>query len=163
MHYMTQTTFLTKEEYIYLNPNWIFDVALPNLAEMINRFGLGIGGVRVLRGKKYQPLLPMVLMDDVDEIIQENASARAYEVDDGNAVEVEDEDEDDDDDKDGEEARDEAERDDDSTNNEKLDTENGSDNTYHGDEIFKNVQMPDSLIHRTWTSNLASEFEENPW
>ncbi|CAN3374022.1 hypothetical protein DIURU_001772 [Diutina rugosa] len=163
MHYMTQTTFLTKEEYIYLNPNWIFDVALPNLAEMINRFGSGIGGVRVLRGKKYQPSLPMVLMDDVDEIIQENASARAYEVDDGNAVEVEDEDEDDDYDKDGEEARDEAERDDDSTNSEKLDTENGSDNTYHGDEIFKNVQMPDSLIHRTWTSNLASEFEENPW
>lgn len=164
MHYMTQTTFLSKEEYIYLNPNWIFDVALPNLAEMINRFGLGIGGVRVLRGKKYQPLLPMVLMDDVDDIIQENASARAYDVSDGQARGGHDDDSEDDDDDDDDGDNSENDDDDDRHHDSsRHGAENGTDSGYHGDDIFKNVQMPDSLIHRTWTSNVASEFEENPW
>ena len=66
LHYMTQTTFLSKEEYIYLNPNFIFEVALPNLTELINNYGAGLGGVRILRNKNisqhYQLPLLMRLM-----------------------------------------------------------------------------------------------------
>lgn len=162
MHYMTQTTFLSKEEYIYLNPNWIFDVSLPNLNELVAKYGVGIGGIRVLRGKKYQPLLPMELMDEVDDIIQENALLRVFNR--GETVEDDDEQEEenneDDEEQDDEEREENGDDDGETFHGHKLPHRKEN---FHGDEIFKKVEMPDSLIHRNWTLNVVSEFEENPW
>lgn len=138
LHYMTQSNFLLKEEYIYLNPNYVFGVALPNTTELINNFGAGLGGVRVLRAKKYQPLLPIAVMDDVDEIL---ASNKSHLNDTYDYEEAEDEErEDDDEEKTVAAAEDKA--------------------AFKGDALFKEVQMPGSLAHKNWG---AEDIESNPW
>lgn len=115
LHYMTQSTFLTKEVYIYLNPNHVFNVALPNLGEMVLRYGAGPSGDHVERAKRYQPLLTTELVDDVDEVLTKNKT---------------------------------------DTN----DTFDYSQEDFKGDELFKEMQPPLSLVHREWgDTNL------NPW
>lgn len=72
MSYLSQSSFLLKELYININSNYIFGVALPNLSELIVSFGAGLGGMRKIHAKKYQPHLPPTVADDIDEIIAEN-------------------------------------------------------------------------------------------
>lgn len=138
LHYMTQSNFLLKEVYIYLNPNFVFGVALPNLTELINNYGSGLGGLRVMRAKKYQPSLPVNIMDDIDDIKQKN---RENNVNDTYDYEEE---------EDNEEVEKIEANDDDTP--EKLDG-------FKGDELFKTVQLPSSLAHKEWDN----EFEVNPW
>ena len=142
LHYMTQSTFLNKEIYIYLNPNHIFDIALPNKSECISNYGAGLGGVRILRAKKYQPSLPVPIQDDVDEILQqnrENNSHDTYEYEGDNKSE-----------------------DDDENDESAQETDYKPKEDFKGDEIFKEVQLPSSLAHRNWGES-TSEFEANPW
>lgn len=142
-HYMTQSNFLNKEIYIYLNPNFIYNIALPNKPELINNYGAGLGGVRVLRAKKYQPTLPGPVQDDVDGILQDNRDQhfdQTYEYDQSPE---------DDDDRD--------------TDTPPTDDYKPKDVDFKGDELFKQVQMPSSILHRNWGENNASEFESNPW
>ncbi|RKP32431.1 hypothetical protein METBISCDRAFT_25668 [Metschnikowia bicuspidata] len=73
LSYLSQTSFLLKELYIYINPNYVFGVALPNLNELVVSFGAGLGGIKK-NAKKYQPHLPTAVADDVDEILMENAN-----------------------------------------------------------------------------------------
>lgn len=75
MSYMSQTSFLLKELHIYINPNFVFGVALPNLSELIVSFGAGLGGMDKVRSKRYQPHLPVSVIDDVDEILTENRNS----------------------------------------------------------------------------------------
>ncbi|ODV80919.1 uncharacterized protein CANTADRAFT_47018 [Suhomyces tanzawaensis NRRL Y-17324] len=138
-HYMTQSNFLTKEIYIYLNPNFIFGVGLPNLTEMISKYGSGLGGIRVLRNKKYQPSLPISIVDDVDDILTENKN-NAF----NDSFDYDQQREDDDAGAEDEELPE--------TNEKALDIK--------GDELFKQVQMPNSLAHKPWGED---EFESNPW
>lgn len=143
LHYMTQSNFLNKELYIYLNPNFIYDVALPNKSELINNYGAGIGGVRVLRAKKYQPTLPGAIQDDIDGILQQNRDQQFNETYDYDRTSEPEEDPD-------------------------LDTPPGDvykakASDFKGDELFKQVQLPSSLLHKNWGENDASEFESNPW
>ena len=72
LHYMSQSKLLSKEINIYLNPNYVFNVILPNLYELINTYGSGSGGVKEYRSKKYQPSLPIPVLDDIDEILSQN-------------------------------------------------------------------------------------------
>ncbi|CUM56930.1 uncharacterized protein AC631_01522 [Debaryomyces fabryi] len=141
LHYMTQSNFLLKEVYIYLNPNYVFAVALPNLNELINSYGSGIGGVKTLRAKKYQPSLPLNVVDDVDEILTQNKNdvndTFDYEQDDNTADGVEEEEE-------------ESERSAKETNQK----------SFKGDELFKEVQLPSSLVHKNWGDE---DIESNPW
>lgn len=141
LHYMTQSTFLLKELYIYLNPNYVFGVALPNYDELIVAFGSGIGGIRLLRAKKFQPLLPLLVQDDVDEILAQNKDNvnETYDYDD----------------------------DDDNTNNDAHESDDDSDagekypqKTFKGDELFKPMEPPLSLAHKEWG---ADDIESNPW
>ncbi|KAK6454020.1 myosin class V heavy chain [Scheffersomyces xylosifermentans] len=149
-HYMTQTNFLTKEIYVYLNPNFIFDVALPNLTEGINNHGSGLGGIKVLRAKKYQPSLPMTIMDDIDEIFTENKNSNFNDTYDY-------------------EHESDVEEDDVANYQEKVPDENNKGakestfDDFKGDEIFKQVQMPNSLAHKNWGGDKLESFEENPW
>lgn len=137
LHYMTQSTFMLKELYIYLNPNFVFGVALPNLNELIVRYGAGLGGVKALRAKKYQPTLPIDVLDDVDELLTNNKNANVndtydYEEDAGQDEEKEDE--------------------------EGTVAENGDRDSFKGDGMFKSVQLPLNLAHKNWGDN-----DENPW
>lgn len=163
LHYMTQTTFLSKEEYIYLNPNYIFEVALPNLTELINSYGAGLGGVRILRNKKYQPSLPISIMDDIDEKLTENRSWQNETYDYDNEKDGEDDDEE-------EEHNEGANANGDSGSVhpgtfEKKPTHTKEIEDFKGDELFKQVQMPNSLLHKNWgdTSTGVEDFESNPW
>ncbi|KAL6453554.1 hypothetical protein SBY92_005125 [Candida maltosa Xu316] len=151
LHYMTQTTFLSKEEYIYLNPNFIFEVALPNTTELITNYGAGLGGVRVLRNKKYQPSLPIAILDDIDEILTENKTWHNDSYDYQNNDEEE-----------------EEEENDEENGYEKPSEEPKSvlnpDDNFKGDALFKTVQMPNSLLHKNWgDSGGVEDFETNPW
>lgn len=88
--YLSQSSFLLKELYISMNPNLIFGVALPNLSELIVSFGAGLGGIRKVHAKKYQPHLPASVLDDIDELLLENRNTvnDTYDYDndsDGNA------------------------------------------------------------------------------
>ncbi|KAK6198829.1 uncharacterized protein RJT21DRAFT_51422 [Scheffersomyces amazonensis] len=152
LHYMTQSTFLSKEVYIYLNPNFIFGVAIPSLTELINTFGAGIGGVKVLRAKKYQPTLPVAILDDIEEIFQSNKDSNFNDTYDYDK------------DGDGEDGN--------GNGNGNGEEEDDYDEVHHhhksdfkGDELFKQVQLPNSLIHKEWNSgeDNAENFEENPW
>ncbi|KAI5953099.1 hypothetical protein CANMA_005014 [Candida margitis] len=151
-HYMTQSTFLSKEVYVYLNPNYIFEIALPNLTELINTYGSGTGGVRILRAKKYQPTLPISVVDDIDEILTEN---RNLEMNDTYDYEK-----DDDADENGETDDDEQTKKKDNGSS-KPDAERQT--SFKGDELFKSVQMPNSLLHRNWGDSGVDDFETNPW
>ncbi|CAK9438405.1 uncharacterized protein LODBEIA_P26290 [Lodderomyces beijingensis] len=162
-HYMTQSTFLSKEVYVYLNPNYIFDVALPNLAELINSYGSGIGGVRVLRSKKYQPSLPISIVDDIDEIITEN---RNMEMNDSFDYEREKTKKDGQDNQDENQEEEEEEEEEDEQEKEKENqrsTAGSRFETIKGDELFKQVQLPNSLMHKEWGSTSKEDFETNPW
>lgn len=129
LHYMTQSNFLLKELYVALNPNFVFAVALPNLEELISTYGPGIGGVKIMRAKKYQPSLPMAIADDIDDIITKNKSTLNdtydYEEDDTEA-----------------------------------DAEDDKAEEFKGDELFKSVQLPSSLLHKNWGDD---DLLANPW
>ncbi|CUM65779.1 uncharacterized protein PRCAT00003427001 [Priceomyces carsonii] len=134
LHYMTQSTFLVKELYIYLNPNYIFEVALPNLAELISNYGSGIGGVKIYRSRKYQPSLPIAISDDIEELLSSNRATVN-------------------DDYDYEQQRDDY----------RPEENNGEDLTednFKGDEMFKQVQLPNTLVHKEWGDE---DIDTNPW
>lgn len=171
LHYMTQTTFLSKEEYIYLNPNFIFEVALPNLTELINNYGAGLGGVRILRNKKYQPTLPIAIIDEIDEIQAENNSWRddSYNyAKEGEGDEEGEADYDDDREENGE-ANEHGREEKESLSTDrilgfKVDSPTTEKDGFKGDEIFKQVQMPNSLLHKNWgDTGGVEDFEANPW
>lgn len=147
LHYMTQSNFLLKEEYIYLNPNYVFAVALPNLNELIVNYGSGIGGVKVMRAKKYQPSLPVSVMDDVEEIFSANRNANindTYDYDEPSAQSVEEADTYDEG-KEESSGQQEAEK---------------PSKTFKGDELFKPMQPPLSLVHKNWGQE---DIDSNPW
>lgn len=146
LHYMTQSTFLSKEIYIYLNPNYVFEVVLPNSNELISKYGAGIGGVRILRSKKYQPSLPIAIVDDIDDILTENKNGNLNET-----YEYENEDEDEDE---------EAENGHSATNGLHVKSSEFKSTDFKGDELFKQVQLPNSLVHKEWGDE---NYEDNPW
>lgn len=143
---MTQSTFLSKEIYIYLNPNYVFEVVLPNSNELISKYGAGIGGVRILRSKKYQPSLPIAIVDDIDDILTENKNGNLNET-----YEYENEDEDEDE---------EAENGHSATNGLHVKSSEFKSTDFKGDELFKQVQLPNSLVHKEWGDE---NYEDNPW
>ncbi|CAH6722287.1 dilute domain-containing protein [[Candida] jaroonii] len=125
LDYMIQNKLLSKEYNIYINPNFIYKVSLPNLPELINNYGSGLGGVRVLRAKKYQPSLPIDVLDDIDDLLSKNKNDLndTYDYDQDKEEESDDEDE-------KHEAKD-----------------------FKGDELFKPVQLPSSLAYKNWGDN----------
>ncbi|CCE82486.1 Piso0_002213 [Millerozyma farinosa CBS 7064] len=143
MHYMTQSNLLSKEVYIYINPNHIFNAALPNIAEMIRNYGSGIGGVKVLRARKYQPSLPIEVLDDIEERLSQNKLS----FNDTNDYEAQDDTFDDD----NEETENRGGTD-------ALQAKNGA--GFKGDELFKEVSLPSSLAHKNWGDD---DIETNPW
>lgn len=136
--YLTHSGFLSKEEFIFLNPNQIFDAEFSSLSSMINEYGVGFGGVRILRAKKYQPSLPISVIDEVDEILSLNRESNmndTYDYEKENEVDSEE------------------------TNDVKADVIKEKVD-FKGDQLFKTVQLPNSLAHKHWGE---TEFEENPW
>lgn len=138
LHYMTQSNFLLKEVYIYLNPNYVFGVGLPNLNELVVNYGAGLGGLKVMRAKKYQPSLPISVMDDIDEILTGNKNSNVNDTYDY--------------DHESEEEREEEP----SAGEETVAVEPKN---FKGDELFKEVQLPLSLVHKNW----GDEVDSNPW
>ena len=153
-HYMTQSTFLSKERFILLNPNYIYGVALPNLTELISNYGSGIGGTHILRGKKYQPSLPIKIIDDIDEILAENRSME--EKDEYTQATPDDYSESEDLGEVGEGTEQESK-------NPVKEKSSYKDDGLKGDELFKHVQKPYSLAHREWGDSKNDDFETNPW
>lgn len=156
LHYMTQTNFLLKEEYIYLNPNHIFAVALPNFSELIVNYGSGIGGVKVMRAKKYQPSLPISIMDDVEEILSANRNSNVNDTYDYDAEDSVDS------------ANEEESNNAYGGNRDEISGGGGAGNektvevskTFKGDELFKQMQPPLSLAHKNWGTE---DVDTNPW
>lgn len=154
LHYMTQTNFLLKEEYIYLNPNYVFAVALPNFNELIVNYGSGIGGVKVMRAKKYQPSLPISVMDDLEEILSANRNAHVNDTYDYDNQASEESDED-------EESNNElGTPKEDETRNDGVQRAEEKAKTFKGDELFKQMQPPASLAHKNWGGD---DIDSNPW
>lgn len=149
LHYITQTSFLLKDHYITLNTNFIFGVTLPNAVELINNYGAGLGGMKVLKAKKFQPLLPISVMDDIDDIRNQN---RENNVNDTYDYE------------DNENSDDNREVNNESVLNSNSDFNSEAvpkqDKVFKGDELFKQVQLPNSLAHKEWGND---DIEANPW
>lgn len=158
LHYMTQSTFLSKEVYIYLNPNHVFGIALPNLTELIAHFGAGIGGVRVMRARKYQPSLPVTVMDDVEEILAANRNANLNDTYDYEEEEDEEEVEEEDEHEPRNDANDDVLKDKDAAAEQSEKHEPSA--HFKGDELFKQMQLPLSVAHKHWGD---TEMEANPW
>lgn len=146
LHYMTQTNFLLKEEYIYLNPNYVFGVYLPNLTELIVNYGSGIGGLKVMRAKKFQPTLPISVMDDVEEILATNRNANVNDTYDYEQEESE--------------VSSESENENAVKSSVSVNEKTEASKTFKGDELFKQMQPPLSLAHKNWGSE---EIDSNPW
>ncbi|KAM9929240.1 hypothetical protein OXX59_001308 [Metschnikowia pulcherrima] len=144
LHYMTQSTFLSKEVYIYLNPNHIFGVALPNASELIANYGAGIGGVKILRARKYQPTLPISIMDDIDMLLTQNRNDNVNDTFDYEGEEYEKETE-------GLTSPDMPVV---------RDEPRDQNTSFKGDELFKQMQPPSSLAHKEWGTD---DIENNPW
>lgn len=144
LHYITQSSFLLKDHYITLNPNYIFGVTLPNAVELINNYGAGLGGLKVLKAKKYQPLLPISVMDDIDDIRSRN---REFDVNDTYDYEQN-------------EDNDVGESNNDSEVEAYDEVTTKQDKAFKGDELFKQVQLPNSLAHKEWGND---DIEANPW
>lgn len=142
LNYMIQNKLLLKEYNIYINPNHVYPAALPNLAELITNYGSGLGGVRTLRAKKFQPSLPIEVLDDVDELLSLNKNDLNDTYDYENDQESGDHDQLDEEDK----------------PEEKEDVKSKEGNK--GDELFRQVQMPLSLVHKNWGDD---DIETNPW
>lgn len=171
LQYMTQSKLLLKEEYIYINPNYIFGVSLLNMGELINHYGSGYGGIHVLKAKKYQPSLPVSVSDDIDDILSQNNNdfndSYDYELKNGTN---------------GDEEFDESRQ---SIVGPSPSSISGVDNlastadytggllsngyaakqaspleSFKGDEIFKEVKLPGTLAHKNWGDD---DIEANPW
>lgn len=154
LHYITQSNFLLKENYIYLDVNFVFNTALPNLSELINNYGSGIGGLKILRAKKYQPTLPISVLDDIDDIKNSNRDLNVNDTYDYEQDEQDNEDAQDDE-------PDQDEKSSVSVNNKNNNYSNGNNSVhFKGDELFKQVQVPSSLAHKPWGNE---DIEVNPW
>ncbi|EGV65939.1 hypothetical protein PSN45_003257 [Yamadazyma tenuis] len=150
LSYMIQNKLLSKEYNIYINPNFVYKVSLPNLSESINNYGSGLGGIRVLRAKKFQPSLPIETLDDIDDLLTRNKNdlndTFTYDQPDEERGEKEDEVDDD-------KPEENYHRNDPSLFRSKTD--------FKGDELFKQVQLPGSLAHKNWGED--DDIEANPW
>lgn len=142
--YIALTGFLSKDTDIFINPNHIFEVEYPGLIALTETYGVGLGGVHKLRSKKYQPSLPIVILDDIDEILTENRESNFNDT------------------YDYETANNQDDEDDAKQDEEELLSAPSFERrpSFKGDELFKTVQMPNTLAHKHWGE---SEFEENPW
>lgn len=143
LEYMIQNKLLLKEYNIYINPNNVYPVSLPNLNELINNYGSGLGGMRVLRAKKYQPSLPIEIMDDIDELFLQNKNDLndTYNYDNSQEEDIEEEE--------------------DVVENDHLEHNYSSNKPgIKGDELFKQIEPPSSLAHKDWGDD---DFESNPW
>lgn len=132
--YLSQISFLLKELYISMNPNLIFGVALPNLSELIVSFGAGLGGIRKVHAKKYQPHLPASVLDDIDELLLENRNTvnDTYDYDNNS---------------------------DDNAHDQNLGYENNDSNFDRENMLYKKIQPP-LIAHQSYGND---DIDVNPW
>ncbi|CDK27192.1 unnamed protein product [Kuraishia capsulata CBS 1993] len=125
------------EDNLFLNASHIFPVALPNLLELLHQHGFGVEAYDPSTAKAFQPMLPLDVVDAIDNIYdQQESRAREYERYGNNTSEDEDEGED-------------------------GSKPTGADDSFKGTEMFKEVKMPSGLVHKTWERE--NEDEINPW
>lgn len=134
-------------DYLYLNPNQNFPVALPTIPELVTEYGAGLGGVNKERAIQFQPFLPYEIIDSIDEIHEQKAKQKDQE----NNIEN------------GESDQDDEEEDGDIDDNyDGKNDSNGNDKFgSQPDELFQNLQVPSSLAHRDWGGD--DENTLNPW
>ncbi|ODQ77999.1 hypothetical protein BABINDRAFT_163048 [Babjeviella inositovora NRRL Y-12698] len=72
LHEGLNFVYSAKEMHLFLNPECVFACALPNTRELINAYGAGIGGVNEAQARAFEPVLPVDVIDTIDEIIQGN-------------------------------------------------------------------------------------------
>lgn len=131
----------TGKELLYLNSEYSFPVALPTIQELIDQYGAGLGGLNKHQSLQYQPLLPYEIWDMIDEVHDQNGDDEDEENYENRHKEE------------SNEELDEKDRDD-----EKEAENDGGIVNDKGDELFKELSMPGSLVHKDW-----GEDDVNPW
>ncbi|ODV96945.1 hypothetical protein PACTADRAFT_48736 [Pachysolen tannophilus NRRL Y-2460] len=129
------------EDHLFLNPDHLFPVVLSNIQQLIKRYGSGLSGLDDKRSKEFQPLLPITIIDALDEIYDETGKDND-EYDNGEGLMGTSLD------------NDEANHFDETP----LGGGSSNDQNFKGGDLFKEVQIPSSLAHKTW-----GEIEDNPW
>lgn len=156
--------FIDNKEKMFLNIGQKFSIILPNLIELLNQYGADIKSkYNPKKGRIHQPFLPLEIIDMIDEIydqLNDNYSRpeikdRYFEDEEGNY-----DDDENDREVDDEESNRERVRDDDGEVHKSItNNANNSTSEFAGSEVFKKLQMPSSVVHKTWQSEEGS----NPW
>lgn len=94
-------------------------------------------------------------MDDIDEILTENKNSQLAEYD--YERQEQDMDYNDDEEEDGEEGGEER------VDERKKKDDDEEKERFKGDQLFKEVQMPNVLMHKEWEKPSMDDFETNPW
>jgi hypothetical protein len=137
------------KNYIYLNPDHVYPVALPTLNELVDEYGSGIGGIDRERAVRFQPFLPYEIIDAIDDIHEQKSTEKEHNEKYGNN-EGEENEEDDDEEDDEDEEDEEGDK-----------YNNGKEIKNKDDGLFAELQIPRSLVHKTWGGD--DENEVNPW
>lgn len=137
-------------DYLYLNPNRNFPVALPTIPELVDQYGAGLGGVNKERAIQFQPFLPYEIIDSIDEIHEQRARQQSKDLEIKKVNEDNEEDDDDEEDEDDEAT---------AKNKDFSDDNVFGDNNHN--ELFQSLQVPSSLAHRDWGAD--DENTLNPW
>lgn len=138
-------------DFLYLNPNKNFPVALPTIPELVTGYGAGLGGVHKERAIQFQPFLPYDIIDSIDEIHEQETKQRNQKEEAQKSKQQDGEDENDDEEEDDEEKQTEG----------KDYADNNKFYSNQHDELFQNLQVPSSLAHRDWGAD--DENTLNPW
>lgn len=163
--------FINNKEKMFLNIGQKFSIILPNLIELLNQYGADITSkYNPKKGRVHQPFLPLEIIDMIDEIydqLNDNYSRptikdRYFEDEDGG--DRDDKEEEDrygggGGDGDDEEGTNEARLDGGEVHRSITNNANNSTSEFAGSEIFKKLEMPSSVVHKTWQSEEGS----NPW
>lgn len=145
-------SYVSKDSLLLLNQDLQFPVVIPTVLEMVDQYGAGIGGVNKERAIKFQPFLPVEILDSVDEIHEQRTKLREQQAEE----ETLQNELDDSDGEDGDEAGKVHTGQDKNDNDDEHSHIKGS---VKDDDLFGELRVPSSLAHREW----GNENEINPW
>jgi hypothetical protein len=125
----------SSQDLIHLNQDQQFLVALPTVLEMVNEYGAGLGGIHKERAIKFQPFLPVQILDAIDEIHEQKTTRREQE------------------------NEEEVQRVNDDFEGNIITYDDEQNGIAKDDELFGQLSAPSTLAHRNW----GDENEMNPW
>lgn len=78
LHYLTSKKIALKEPNIYLNPNHVFPVSLPNINELNDSYGNIYSSKNNLKKRDFQPFISIDVIDDIETITSNNKNDKFF-------------------------------------------------------------------------------------